>query len=210
MRARGAGAAAAALLLALAAFPDGAAALDASAVYRGGEGFAADTAQLTDAFGRAVPGDAQGGVVTLENGADVPVEVTLWAEPADPASEGLLEEALLTLSREDGGELFSGPLASEGLATPVGLGTVDPGETVGVSFTLSLDAAVGNGAALKEGDVLLVLCAQESGAPGTGARAGSVARTGDMPAAALGALLAASCAAAAATLFVRPRKEGRP
>ncbi|WP_251157993.1 hypothetical protein [Caniella muris] len=210
MRARGACAATAALLLALASFPKGARALDASAVYRGGDGFAADTAQLTDAFGRAVPGDAQGGTVTLENGADAPVEVTLWAEPADPASEGLLEEARLTVSREGGGELFSGPLASEGLATPVGLGTVGPGETVGVSFTLSLDAVVGNGAALKEGDVLLVLCAQESGAAGAGGRAGSVARTGDVPAAGLGALLAASCAAAAATLFVRPRKEGKP
>lgn len=209
MRARGA-AAAAALLLALGTFPAGARALDASAVYRGGDGFAADTAQLTEAFGHAVPGDAQGGTVTLENGADVPVEVTLWAEPADPASEGLLEDAWLTLSREDGGELFSGRIASEGLSTPVGLGTVGPGETVGVSFTLSLDAAVGNAAALKEGDVLLVLCAQESGAAGAEGRTGSVARTGDVPAAGLGALLAASCAAACAALLVRPRKEGKP
>ncbi len=208
MRAHGA-VAAAALLLSLSVLPAGARALDASAVYRGGDGFEADTAQLTEAFGRAVPGDAQGGTVTLENGADVPVEVTLWAEPADPASEGMLEEALITLSREDGGELFSGPLASEGMSTPVGLGTVGPGETVGVSFSLSLDAAVGNGAALKDGDVLLVLCARESGTADEG-RAGSVARTGDMPAVALGALLAASCAAAATTLFVRPRKEGKP
>ena len=66
MRAHGA-VAAAALLLSLSVLPAGARALDASAVYRGGDGFEADTAQLTEAFGRAVPGDAQGGTVTLEN-----------------------------------------------------------------------------------------------------------------------------------------------
>lgn len=194
--------------------PHAALALDAEAVYRGSEGFSADVAQLTEAFERAVPGDRQEGTLSLVNGGDVPIAVALWTEPGDAASERLLKEARLVLAAESGQTLFDGSAASEGPYDPVGLGTLAPGERLGLEFSLSVDESVGNDAALHEAAVDVVLCADElsgeavaDGGPAGDGRTGALARTGDYVLSVGAALVAFAALATVAVLGARPRKE---
>ncbi len=188
-------------------------ALDAEAIYRGPEGFAADVAQLTEAFERAVPGDRQEGGLSVENGGEAPIVVTLWTEPGDAVSEVLLEEARLTLTAESGELLFDGPAVFEGVSSPLELGTLAPGEQVGIGFSLSVDESAGNGAALREAAVDVVLCADELAGEGVAEeavagqeRVGSMARTGDRLSSVGASLLAFAALATAAVLGARPRK----
>ncbi|MEY8436607.1 hypothetical protein AAK967_02520 [Atopobiaceae bacterium 24-176] len=208
MRAWGPPAVAACALVCALAAPRVALGLDAEAVYRGRDGFSADVAQLTEAFERAVPGDRQEGRLSLVNGGDAPIAVTLWTEPQDAASEALLEEARLTLLAEGGEVLFDGPVASDGLADPATLGTLAPGEQTGLEFSLSIDRSVGNGAALREASVNVVLCADELAeeVAASDGRTGSVARTGDQVFSVGAALLVFAALATVAVLGARPRK----
>lgn len=122
--------------------------------YRGGdEKVTVAGSALFSQVDNGLPGDALMGALFIENGGDVPCEVSTFAEEVTAKGpDDMLGRIRYAVSRDDARPVYDGFLEDAENIDPIGLGTLEPGETMTVNYGVDIpteltneyaDAAVG-------------------------------------------------------------------
>lgn len=117
-------------------------------------------------FGMLVPGERGEGSVVLENASDRPCDFYLHAnqntESSRPETADAFSRVRLSISSLLSGEtIYEGTLQAADLAGGAYLGTVDPGESIALTFAVEIPSDLGNEFALSEHTAPWVFAAQE-------------------------------------------------